>query len=77
MAYKYCVKNYFDQEMKETVSRDEYVLKVLKIETVLFECAYGIHSFMLSFCEEYRNRSLLIVKFLPVTLFRELVPAFR
>ncbi len=45
---------------------------------------YGFHNFQLSFCEGNPKWSfclllwnhLLIVKFLPVTFFRELVPAF-
>ncbi len=71
--------------IKGIVSRDEYFVQVLKFETVLFEWALMVFTiFSCLFCEGNPKWSfclllwnhLLIVKFLPVTLFRELVPAF-
>jgi hypothetical protein len=67
------------------VSQDEYFFEGPKIRNSNFwMIAHGFHNFQLSFCEGNPKWSfclllwnhLLIVKFLPVTLFRELFLAF-
>jgi hypothetical protein len=69
---------------KGIVSWDKYFFNTLKFETVLFELALMVFTMLVVFCVGNPKwsfclllwKQLLIVKFLPVTLFRELVPAF-